>query len=130
MIGRRQIPSIDGGLGRNQTDMLFLNDGVYGNFLLCLTENPPIPRVFSRGRYSVARDRQAIHNDPLRKYSIWGPTCDSVDCINKSCELPGEVRIGDWLYYENMGGTVVSLCQSGCMLTGFLSLHERDLYTL
>ncbi len=34
--------------------------------------------------------------------SIWGPTCDSMDCINKHCELP-EMVIGDWMYFENMG---------------------------
>ena len=34
--------------------------------------------------------------------SIWGPTCDSMDCINKHCELP-ELAIGDWMYFENMG---------------------------
>jgi len=34
--------------------------------------------------------------------SIWGPTCDSMDCITKYCDLP-ELVIGDWLYFENMG---------------------------
>ena len=39
---------------------------------------------------------------PLYQSSIWGPTCDSLDCITKDARLP-ELSIGDWLYYEEMG---------------------------
>ncbi len=34
--------------------------------------------------------------------SIWGPTCDSIDCIGRDVLLP-EMNVGDWLVYEDMG---------------------------
>ena len=34
--------------------------------------------------------------------SIWGPTCDSMDCITKEGLLP-KLDVGDWLYFDNMG---------------------------
>jgi ornithine decarboxylase len=39
---------------------------------------------------------------PAYNCSIWGPTCDSLDCIQKDCLLP-ELRVGDWLRYDGMG---------------------------
>lgn len=39
--------------------------------------------------------------------SIWGPTCDSMDCITKEAKLP-DMDIGDWLYFENMGAYTVA----------------------
>ncbi|KAH3743547.1 hypothetical protein Pelo_15053 [Pelomyxa schiedti] len=33
---------------------------------------------------------------------IFGPTCDSLDCITQEAMLP-ELGIGDYLYFENMG---------------------------
>jgi len=34
--------------------------------------------------------------------SIWGPTCDGLDCIKKQCLLP-ELNTGEWLAFRNMG---------------------------
>ncbi|KAI9597407.1 pyridoxal-dependent decarboxylase [Syncephalis fuscata] len=39
---------------------------------------------------------------PGYRCSIWGPTCDSIDCVNPRCVLP-ELRVGDWLRYDGMG---------------------------
>jgi ornithine decarboxylase len=54
----------------------------------------------------LLRDRvfgQDIQADlSLYHCSIWGPTCDSIDCITRAAFLP-EMNIGDWLYFENMG---------------------------
>ena len=34
--------------------------------------------------------------------SVWGPTCDGLDCVLPSVSLP-ELSPGDWLYFNNMG---------------------------
>lgn len=34
--------------------------------------------------------------------SVWGPTCDGLDCIMEDCRLP-EMQIGEWIYFEDMG---------------------------
>ena len=84
-------------------DMLYQNDGVYGNFMNVLIEKEkPAPQLI-KGHHSTSKgveDRKS----GSRPYSIWGPTCDSIDCINKSVWFDTEVEIGDWLIYENMGG--------------------------
>lgn len=37
------------------------------------------------------------------QYSIWGPTCDSIDCVVKDVALDSEILVSDWLKYKNMG---------------------------
>ena len=36
----------------------------------------------------------------LYKYTIFGPTCYSIDTISKTCMLP-DLAIGEWVYVEN-----------------------------
>jgi len=38
----------------------------------------------------------------LIESSIWGNTCDGIDCITKSVMLP-TCEIGSWFVFENMG---------------------------
>lgn len=85
------------------TTMLYINDGVYGNYFTSICEVPPEPRVFRRAGRTIVDDPE-LESAEVSEYSIWGNTCDSFDCVNPSCSLPGEVEVGDWLYYRNMGG--------------------------
>lgn len=39
--------------------------------------------------------------------AVWGPTCDSADCVYKACELP-ELRVGDCLVFSNAGAYTVA----------------------
>ena len=39
--------------------------------------------------------------------SVWGQTCDGLDCIVKDAELP-ELNVGDWLVFPDMGAYTVS----------------------
>lgn len=43
--------------------------------------------------------------------SIWGPTCDGLDCILKSVQLP-EHEVGQWFYFEDMGAYTVAAASS------------------
>ena len=45
---------------------------------------------------------QNYDDDMLYTSSIWGPTCDGLDCIMPECKLP-ELRSGDWVYFRDMG---------------------------
>jgi ornithine decarboxylase len=40
---------------------------------------------------------------PLQTCSIWGPTCDSQDCLFPTAQLPQALAVGDWLGFDNMG---------------------------
>lgn len=35
--------------------------------------------------------------------SVWGPTCDSIDCVCPLTSLPGALDVGDWLGFDDMG---------------------------
>ncbi len=43
--------------------------------------------------------------------SIWGPTCDGLDCIREQCMLP-ELSIGDWIVFQDMGA--YTMCAASC----------------
>lgn len=87
--------------------MLYMNDGVYGNFSGILFDHQkPIPKVLRHGPdYFYNSMPREVH---LTEYSVWGPTCDGIDCISKSCYLPEVLEAGDWLYFSDMGGSYSS----------------------
>ena len=92
--------------------MLYLNDGVYGNFSNIIFDHQhPVPQVFSK----------KSHNTKLTEYSIWGPTCDGIDVIAERHFLPGVLDAGDWLFFENMGA--YTRC-SATRFNGFRDDHE------
>ncbi|KAK6438242.1 Ornithine decarboxylase [Oleoguttula sp. CCFEE 5521] len=122
--------------------MLYLNDGVYGNFSSIIFDHQhPVPQVLSCARrvnglncpsslsladsgYSSSDDEAAVSRSAQRKqieYSIWGPTCDGIDCIAESWTSPQLVDVGDWLYFEDMGA--YTKC-SATRFNGFTDKHE------
>ena len=60
---------------------------------------------------SIVRHLTAFveQNESNEKFtsSIWGPTCDGLDCIQKSIEMP-KLNVGDWLLWKNMGAYTIS----------------------
>ncbi len=86
--------------------MIYLNDGVYGNMNCILFDHQvPVAKVLTYNNqfvYSKEVNHQP-HSESGYTCSIWGPTCDGLDCISKSCKLTYPVEIGDWLFFENMG---------------------------
>ncbi|KAI0239722.1 Ornithine decarboxylase, partial [Massospora cicadina] len=84
------------------TFMYYINDGVYGSFNCIMFDHAVItPQVlFFRGNFVHETGLDA--SEPLYESSVWGPTCDSLDVITKSCFLP-ELKVGDWLYFPTMG---------------------------
>lgn len=87
--------------------MIYLNDGVYGNFSSIMFDHQnPIPRVLRIGDKFVygANHRDGYDSPNVVEYSIWGPTCDGIDCIAQSAGFKEVLDIGDWLYFEDMGG--------------------------
>lgn len=100
VIARREVLTPTTG---DASYMLYMNDGVYGNFSGILFDHQkPVPKVLKhRDEYFY----NAIHkNTAMTKYSVWGPTCDGIDCISESCMLPKVLEAGDWLYFTEMGG--------------------------
>ncbi|RPA83370.1 hypothetical protein BJ508DRAFT_207225 [Ascobolus immersus RN42] len=103
--------------------MLYLNDGVYGNFSGIMYDHQrPLPRLLkSNGRcfYNYERTPSDRH---YTKYSIWGPTCDGIDWISKKCFLPDDIKTGDWLYFTKMGAYTTA---SATAFNGFPNDHQH-----
>lgn len=75
---------------------LTLNCGLYDAFSnIVFDHEEVVPKSFKSGK--------------LRKFKIFGPTCDSIDVVSKSESLPETLERGDRLLFENMGAyTTVS----------------------
>jgi ornithine decarboxylase len=127
VIARRQV---SGALAKNLPQyMLYLNDGVYGNFSSIIFDHQePVPHVL---RAAGEQPRGKPHGRPFAtastnpiEYSLWGPTCDGIDCIAARCELPCVLDVGDWLYFPDMGA--YTRC-SATKFNGFED-HHRVIY--
>ncbi|RUS88763.1 hypothetical protein EGW08_003480 [Elysia chlorotica] len=77
-------------LNDEPSHMYYLNDGVYGSFNSLM--------------YDHAKVEPCVFNDSLYSFtsSVWGPTCDGLDCIMQECRLP-EMEVGQWMYFLEMG---------------------------
>ncbi|GME52988.1 ornithine decarboxylase [Neofusicoccum parvum] len=87
VISRRSAEPLEEDSNNLKSTMLYINDGVYGNYFTSICEVPPEPRVFRRAGRTIVDD----------------PDLLDFDCVNPSCSLPGELEVGDWLYYRDMG---------------------------
>jgi ornithine decarboxylase len=58
---------------------------------------------------------------PLRITTIFGPTCDSMDCILKRQPFP-EMKLGDWLLVPDMGSYTTA---AGCPFNGFATRRRE-----
>ena len=82
-------------------DRLYINDGMYGALweLRCNGQN----------RYAVNAFRDA---SPLggerHSFTIFGPTCDSSDCLPEAIELPAGIDVGDYIEFESIGAYSLS----------------------
>lgn len=81
--------------------MYFLNDGVYGALSAPLMER----KVYTPVPY---RKQSCGSSSTAQKSVIFGPTCDSLDCLWHG-ELP-VLQIGDIILWENVGAYSSSLC--------------------
>lgn len=82
-----------------QTNMYYVNDGVYSSFNCMFYDHTPEVQPI------IIKD---ISSDaPVYKSSIWGPTCDGLDCILKESQLP-DLETGDFIAYKNMGAYTIA----------------------
>lgn len=85
--------------------MIYLNDGLYGNLNCIMYDHQnPVPKVLTHeGRFTYFQEEQGETGTCPTKVSIWGPTCDGLDCISKGIELNYDPHVGDWIYFSNIG---------------------------
>jgi ornithine decarboxylase len=74
----------------------FISDGIYGSFNCLLYEHK-----------HLAPTLDPVRRVPYYDSVVWGPTCDSTDCVIDQVSLPS-VDIGDYLIFENAGAYTLS----------------------
>jgi ornithine decarboxylase len=99
--------------------MYYVNDGVYGSFNCVVNDHAKVKpnRIQKEGDMIIATP--LLENDlagkPTYNSSLWGPTCDGIDCFLKDIQLP-KLEIGEWLYFSNMGAYTSA---AGSQFNGF-----------
>ncbi|KAI0997577.1 Ornithine decarboxylase [Podosphaera aphanis] len=102
--------------------MLYLNDGVYGNFSCIMFDHQsPEARVLRANDTTYYDEFSAKASFDGLTYSIWGPTCDGIDRITESIRFKHTIDVGDWFYFENMGA--YTRC-SATRFNGFSDNHD------
>lgn len=88
--------------------MIYVNDGVYGNMNCILFDHQePTPRTLWHDNNYHYDDFDSTSPNPITtcpyKVSMWGPTCDGLDCITKEYYMKHDLVVGDWLYFPRLG---------------------------
>jgi ornithine decarboxylase len=68
----------------------YIDDGVYHTYSGVL---------FDHCHYPL----KAFRTGPSTKCTVFGPTCDALDVVSRSEDLPGSLELGDLVYSENIG---------------------------
>jgi ornithine decarboxylase len=84
------ISTIIGKAVRDGKLCYYINDGVYHTFSGV---------VFDHCHYHFKSFKRA----PTEVCSVFGPTCDALDVVSMTEELPSDLKLGDMLYSENIG---------------------------
>ena len=94
------------------SDRLYLNDGVHGGLSELLESSYQLNTRVIRLDGSLSKRTQP--------YRIFGPTCDSIDRLPPAFQLPSDLRIGDWIEFDQVGAYSNALSTS---FNGFTSNH-------
>lgn len=94
----------------------YVNDGVYGAFNNLMFDHANVrPRVLRVELDDANGNENAYLETDVDKLlyasTVFGPTCDSIDVIARSVLLP-KLKIGDWLYFQNMGAYTMAAASS------------------
>lgn len=77
---------------------LYMNDGVWGSFI-----EPVISKGVVRYPTRVYRDGHELGKGDTREFTLYGPTCDSLDVLPRPFTLPADIQCGDYIEFGNMG---------------------------
>lgn len=78
-----------------KNDRLYINDGIYGSI-----SEPTACNI----RYQANALRlDGKFSEEYIDYTIFGPTCDSLDVLPHPYSFPEDIREGDWIEFQSIG---------------------------
>jgi ornithine decarboxylase len=97
--------------------LYYVNDGVYQSFnCIFFDHQHPEPKILP------SADGHRLSSSPVFPSTLFGPTCDSLDCICKDYPLP-LMEVGQWLYFDNMGAYTTAASTHFNGFSGAVSCH-------
>ncbi|MBN1382663.1 MAG: type III PLP-dependent enzyme [Deltaproteobacteria bacterium] len=106
------ITEIIGKARRDGKIFYYINDGVYHTFSGVVYDHwIPNFHAFKHGRTEIC--------------AVVGPTCDSFDKITLSAQLPANLKVGDYLYTENIGAYSIASSTKFNGFDGARVVHDR-----
>ncbi len=100
-------------------NQVYVNDGVYGSLFEVRECNlsPPARAIRLDG---------PVSNDTA-EFTLFGPTCDSVDVLPNTMTLPADVREGDWIEIGQVGAysNAVATKFNGFQAETFVAITEN-----
>ncbi len=84
------VSKVIGKAVRNGKLCYYIDDGVYNTFSGI---------IFDHCKYPV----KAFKKGPIEICTVFGPTCDALDVLSMSEELPSNLNLGDLVYSRNIG---------------------------
>lgn len=79
--------------------MYYINEGLYGSFNCVLYDHIELQKTNNPEPLEISNDDQKHDTYPC---SLWGPTCDGLDCVMPNADLP-LLEVGDWISFPDMG---------------------------
>lgn len=79
---------------------VYLDDGIYAGLAEFLTMPMPAYRVLGP---------QGLRGGATTPRTVFGPTCDSVDCLPGQVMLPDSLATGDWIIWTAMGAYLTGM---------------------
>jgi ornithine decarboxylase len=99
-------------------DSLYINDGIYGSLSEMAQVDLRMPARLIRTGGGVS--------ETFRPFVLNGPTCDSLDVLPGTFELPEDAREGDWIEIGQVGAYSYALATrfNGFYPETFVEVHD------
>jgi ornithine decarboxylase len=114
------VSEIVGKARRDGKVFYYINDGVYHTFSGVVYDHW-IPNF-----HALSRKNPRNKDGETEVCAVVGPTCDSFDKISLSEQLPVDLRIGDYLYTENIGAYSIASSTKFNGFEGAKILHVNN----
>ena len=100
-------------------DQLYINDGIYGSLSELVTAGIRLP-------VKLIRDAGGAPASSM-DFTLYGPTCDSLDVLPGQFSLPADVREGEWIEIDYIGAYSNALAThfNGFFPETFVQIHDN-----